>query len=576
MSKLASDAIPNMFTCKPYKVDPDIPFFTASEDEPGGIEHFLGEPECKDDLVSNLLDLDMFQIQKCFDVEDISGTFDDTMRPNLTQGEGENLEFLYEMFQGSNNGDVRGQNTLSTSEEFLLDAKYADDTFKLDHGPCKDSYLGNVALQTQSPGIHKRDSASEILDLSSVGDPVFKCMNNHSSLHDHIAVEEVNEAFKNMSEYETSVMDSKWLQQHEIFGLKNYFEMENGLSLMKFDLTTIEHEGKTSSNIDYAASTTEPVIRTLNNENISGNHQVKRKRLTGSELLKTMNSDVRKVELFSFDGEDKAEPLVTQKRSRKPPRRYIEESLDYSSKSSNRKCGMAYRRSKDQFLHVKSQKQKWQNEFQAVQVFPQEDSFDGNCIQVPFDLPMEREHSKKNKSFLVKDAEDCKDNRLLCPVDKLDVEALSAESQEDVSEDECMARSYAKGGGRRKRHISWTPSEVVKLVEGVSQCGVGRWTEIKRLLFSSSSHRTSVDLKDKWRNLLRASCTQLQIKEKVENGRKQATNHIPESVLWRVRELAIMHPYPRESRSKVSCTAPAVSSFTAATDNTLVPLPTAV
>lgn len=75
------------------------------------------------------------------------------------------------------------------------------------------------------------------------------------------------------------------------------------------------------------------------------------------------------------------------------------------------------------------------------------------------------------------------------------MEALSAESQEDVSEDECMARSYAKGGGRRKRHISWTPSEVVKLVEGVSQCGVGRWTEIKRLLFSSSSHRTSVDLK---------------------------------------------------------------------------------
>ena len=70
------------------------------------------------------------------------------------------------------------------------------------------------------------------------------------------------------------------------------------------------------------------------------------------------------------------------------------------------------------------------------------------------------------------------------------------ESQEDISEDECIARSSTpKGSGRRKRHISWTPEEVVKLVDGVSQCGVGRWTEIKRLLFSSSSHRTSVDLK---------------------------------------------------------------------------------
>lgn len=62
----------------------------------------------------------------------------------------------------------------------------------------------------------------------------------------------------------------------------------------------------------------------------------------------------------------------------------------------------------------------------------------------------------------------------------------------------------------------------------------------------------------------------------VENGRKQASNNIPESVLWRVRELAIMHPYPRESRSKVLCTAPTVSSFPATTDNTLVSLSTAI
>ncbi|CAH9090228.1 unnamed protein product [Cuscuta europaea] len=48
---------------------------------------------------------------------------------------------------------------------------------------------------------------------------------------------------------------------------------------------------------------------------------------------------------------------------------------------------------------------------------------------------------------------------------------------------------------RRKHHRLWTMSEVIKLVDGVSQCGVGKWSQIKRLYFSSSDYRTPVDLK---------------------------------------------------------------------------------
>lgn len=104
--------------------------------------------------------------------------------------------------------------------------------------------------------------------------------------------------------------------------------------------------------------------------------------------------------------------------------------------------------------------------------------------------------------------------------------------------DDCLTTENAEEvSGRRKHHRLWTITEVRKLIDGVSQYGVGRWSRIKKLFFSTSAHRTSVDLKvsspssslgflytpsdpctlgvksfllvnlhkDKWRNLLKAS-----------------------------------------------------------------------
>ena len=63
------------------------------------------------------------------------------------------------------------------------------------------------------------------------------------------------------------------------------------------------------------------------------------------------------------------------------------------------------------------------------------------------------------------------------------------------SDDSVVIVPTTKGGTRRKHHRAWTLAEVLKLVEGVSKCGPGRWSEIKRLAFASYSYRTSVDLK---------------------------------------------------------------------------------
>ncbi|KAI5437126.1 hypothetical protein KIW84_023301, partial [Lathyrus oleraceus] len=84
-----------------------------------------------------------------------------------------------------------------------------------------------------------------------------------------------------------------------------------------------------------------------------------------------------------------------------------------------------------------------------------------------------------------------------------------------------LIEGVSRCGPGRKHHRAWTLAEVTKLIEGVSRCGPGRWSEIKRQSFSSYSHRTSVDLKDKWRNLLKASFAHTPADEGM-NSRKHA------------------------------------------------------
>lgn len=62
-------------------------------------------------------------------------------------------------------------------------------------------------------------------------------------------------------------------------------------------------------------------------------------------------------------------------------------------------------------------------------------------------------------------------------------------------DDAVAPKKLDQDGARRKHHRLWTVSEVRKLIDGVAQYGVERWSHIKKLYFSSSGHRTPVDLK---------------------------------------------------------------------------------
>lgn len=95
-------------------------------------------------------------------------------------------------------------------------------------------------------------------------------------------------------------------------------------------------------------------------------------------------------------------------------------------------------------------------------------------------------------------ADGCK-SKLFSPFSYTDlfVQKLEYDNGPSPSEsvDEYFTPKSSRGQDRRQHQRMWTLSEVVNLVDGISEYGVGRWTDIKRCLFSSSSYRTPIDLR---------------------------------------------------------------------------------
>nr|CAB3494573.1 unnamed protein product [Digitaria exilis] len=99
-----------------------------------------------------------------------------------------------------------------------------------------------------------------------------------------------------------------------------------------------------------------------------------------------------------------------------------------------------------------------------------------------------------------------------------------------------------RGGGEyitRKNNSHWTAQEVKLLVQGVSKFGVGRWSKLKNKYFNTSI-RTTVNLKDKWRNLVRA------YQKKVQ---KYTLLQLEPPLVEEIRKVAAKHPYPKQRHS---------------------------
>ncbi|KAL4354295.1 hypothetical protein GQ457_06G025830 [Hibiscus cannabinus] len=208
--------------------------------------------------------------------------------------------------------------------------------------------------------------------------------------------------------------------------------------------------------------------------------------------------------------------VLRQKRLRKPTRRYIEE-FSRNSTTENSKHGKV--QTQEEHPQVPSESQLWRG--RRKKIMPK-------LVEVP--LP-------HWNIFLVSVQEFESDSE------------LSASESED--EDKRTKRSKT-ACDRRKHQRAWTLVEVIKLVDGIAQYGVGKWTDIKKLLFASSAYRTPVDLRDKWRNLLRSSSAQKDNRSEVVNKPKHPVRPLPKPVVHRILELATIHPYPKVHSPKIS------------------------
>ncbi|PWA49701.1 hypothetical protein CTI12_AA480240 [Artemisia annua] len=442
----------------------------------------------------------------------------------------------------------------------------------------------SLDIKQADPPIGSTESEASTSTMCASLQPDFSKLKGEICL-DNLSVRELQATFKATFGRETSVKDKQWLKRRISMGLSNScdvsattFRIENNRVAKKVKREDYNNEDEIHN---------EDPFDGFGGRNVRGHKARNINKSAGQTIQledhfsgssKSMKSDTSSPHIPSDDN-------VGAKRVRKPTKRYIEEASEPDSGESSGKLVSSVRSSG----HGPRTRVRPIHNIQPVSkpLGTRQDSLGGSGVEIPYVSRIRRGRPRENYVALMEfqsygmgmaskhvtkshdDHEFQSDNEIENQKVKVESptgyiqqpvlikeegeneryseqsEDLNNESDEgpmnsyaDDSDDNILTVPTAKGGMRRKHHRPWTLSEVVKLVEGVSRHGAGRWSEIKRIAFPTCSHRTSVDLKDKWRNLLRASFTQLPADKGVQNSKKQASIPIPAPILLRVRELA--------------------------------------
>ncbi|KAK3008292.1 hypothetical protein RJ639_013112 [Escallonia herrerae] len=487
----------------------------ALEEEAIEVECLLVEPQSDHISVDGILCFHNENLQNCMYIEDdfcrLAGP--DSYATKERESEAKVIDVMPCKVE---EGNFQAENGFaSTCEDYLLDVGFAESLTNLDYDSSNGLHMGNWGSESQIPESSRVDDEGKMLSSSSATIPVVECQNILLGK----TIWGIHDDSSSTFECETSA-EAKWLNSSSSSELQNVDKVG--------DVTNILIRGA-SADKDTKDMAVPPAV---SSSVVSCPSRIMEKNETGQVG--------QVIEMESLHGQDQltmSSPQdsiigasTTEKRVRKRTLRYIDESSDLSSRYCTKRRELSTSTLKDKFLEVKGLKN---SHIKSRATMLSEKGSFCKAIQVPFGSRGESECGKKRAAVLVRNSDD---------------EASPAGSQDKF----LRTAGSTEGGGQRKNHRPWTLSEVRKLIDGVSHYGVGRWAHIKRLLFSSSAHRTSVDLKDKWRNLLKASRAQKQIKEKGEKGRNQPWRHLPKSMLCRVSELATIYPYPRDRQSKLS------------------------
>lgn len=415
---------------------------------------------------------------------------------------------------------------------------------------------------------------------------------------DNLSIKELHETFKATFGRETTVKDKQWLKRRIAMGLTNSCDVSTTSFIIKDNKLVNKGKEESCNNVNGAVAEDQAEGTSSDNSKASVNG-------SSDKMEDCQNVLEKRLENYGIDFEHGSGDVHLEeraaKRVRKPTRRYIEELSEAEPKDHCGKLTASGKFSGVGLLTPKSHVRPVRNVLSDGRtVVTRVESLGGSGIQVPCVCRIRRSRPRKNimalmkfhpsymgmKSTFIKKgfdvhapqsnsetsdsvvkvkstsaqiqqpfvAEPDKNRQIsvVGTVEGRNVGYRHVDSSGDTSDDNVATVPTSKGGLRRKHHRAWTLSEVMKLVEGVSRYGAGRWSEIKKLAFASYSYRTSVDLKDKWRNLLKASFAQAP-SDKGANSRKHASVPIPAPILLRVRQLAEMQAQvpPNVSSSKL-------------------------
>ncbi|KAI3524934.1 hypothetical protein L1887_03603 [Cichorium endivia] len=513
----------------------------------------------------------------------VPATDDEVMEVEDMLDDKSSVHFVLDTCQPASNHDTFGQEFIPIDCEGVLKVKDPSS-----QGGRSDTLFGTTVdlgkLNSQFEEITQ--SGSTPVDEPSTSTMCVSWKPDFSKLKgeiclDNLSVRELHATFKATFGRETSVKDKQWLKRRISMGLSNScdvstttFIIENNRIIKKPKVEDHDDDNK------------EPLVG-LEGTNISSNN-ISAGQSQSTQMADDLGGNSKSVQSESGNTPKNQNQITSEddnvggKRVRKPTKRYIEASESENRDHSGRTVSSVKSSGHGPRARVRPVQNIQPLSTSNKPFVTRQDSLGGSGVEIPYVSRIRRGRPRENFMGLMKfqscetgmtvktahtghdlKSDDETEKQVLKnapltgwvqvqqPVIKEAGESQSGDMDNDSDEggheeedsddnNNILTVPTAKGGMRRKHHRPWTLSEVVKLVEGVSRYGAGRWSEIKRIAFSTCSHRTAVDLKDKWRNLLRASFAQLPAEKGVQNSKKQSSIPIPAPILLRVRELAEM------------------------------------